>query len=264
MKLYSQKPGASIKMIADAEFISVMANIIKNENIQYVFESGTYLGTGSTETLANLFINNNKIPSKFITVETNLDYFKTAKRNLAEYKFIDPVFGLSVDYLEAVKFLVNDTVFGNLEKFDDVFIDHVANPQQFYLKEIMIGLFQDNLQRTEEKKNKNFFGSTKKGVVEFENNALAKFCYDVPNEVSLFVLDSAAGIGYYEFSQVRHLMRNKNYYMVLDDIHHLKHFRSKEYIEHHPEEFRLIGMDTNAGWLIAKSLREDVNDNDNI
>lgn len=254
MELYSQKSGASIEMIADAGFISIMADIIKNENIQYVFESGTYLGTGSTQTLANLFINNNKIPSKFITVETNFDYFKTARKNLAQYKFIEPVFGLSVDYLEGVKFLVNDEIFNNLEKFDGVYIDHVANPQQGYLKEIMIGVFQDNLQKTDNKRNKNFFGSTKKSVIEFQNNALAKFCNDTPNEVSLFVLDSGAGIGYYEFTQVMQLMRNKNYYLVLDDIHHLKHFRSKEYIENHPEEFHLISMDIGHGCLIAKSL----------
>jgi hypothetical protein len=53
-------------------------------------------------------------------------------------------------------------------------------------------------------------------------------------------------------------MRNKSYYLVLDDIHHLKHFRSKEYIENHPEEFNLISMDIEAGWLIAKSLFFDV------
>ncbi|HEU5053372.1 MAG TPA: hypothetical protein VFT78_09675 [Hanamia sp.] len=254
MKLYSQKPGASVKMIADAGFTRVMAEIIKTENIQYVFESGTYLGTGSTETFANLFITNNKIPLKFITVETNLDYFKTAKKNLAQYKFIEPVFGLSVDYLEAVKFLVNDTIFNNLEKYADVYIDHVANPQQGYLKEIMVGVFQDNLQKTAGKENKSFFGSTKNSVIEFENNALAEFCNDAPNEGSLFVLDSGAGIGYYEFTQVKHLMQNKNYYIVLDDIHHLKHFRSKEYIQHHPKEFNLISMDVDAGWLIAKAL----------
>lgn len=254
MKLYSQKPGASIKMIADAGFTSIMADIIKNENIQYVFESGTYLGTGSTETLAKIFVGNNKIPSKFMTVETNLDYFKTAKKNLSRYKFIEPVFGLSVDYLEAVKFLVNDEIYNNLEKFEDVYIDHAANPQQGYLKEIMMGIFQDNLQKTGGKENKSFFRSTKESMVEFENNVLAKFCNDAPDAGSLFVLDSGAGIGYYEFTQVIQFMRNKNYYLVLDDIHHLKHFRSKEYIEQHPEEFNLISMDIEAGWLIAESI----------
>jgi hypothetical protein len=90
-------------------------------------------------------------------------------------------------------------------------------------------------------------------VFEFKNNALAQFCVHVPNEVSLFVLDSGAGIGYYEFKQVRQLMRNKNYYLVLDDVHHLKHFRSKEFIESHTEEFELISLNMELGWLIAKS-----------
>ena len=254
MKLYSEKHGASIQMIPGIEFTDILSGIIKNENIQYVFESGTYLGTGSTSTLANLFINNNKIPSKFITVETNKDYFNIARRNLANYNFITPVFGLSVDYFEAVKFLVNDDVFKNLDKYPEVYIDHLSNPQHAYLKEIMIGVFQDELHKIDNKRNKTFFSSIKKDAIEFKNNALIQFCNDLPNVNSLFVLDSAAGIGYYEFTQVMQLMRNKKYFLVLDDIDHLKHFRSKEYIESHPEEFEMKGINKESGWLIAKSL----------
>lgn len=259
MKLYSQKPGASIKMLPDVEFTEVLKGIIKNENIQFVFESGTYLGTGSTETLANLFIKNNKIPSKFVTVEANIDYYKIAKKNLAKYSFIQPVFGSSVDYLEAVKFLVNDDIFNHLEKYDNIYIDHLSNPQHGYLKEIMAGVFQDEIEKASQKKPKNFFSSTKKSTIEFKNNMLAEFCSGLPNETALIVLDSAAGIGFYEFKQVKHLMGNNNYFLILDDIQHLKHFRSKEYIEAHPGEYKLISLNKDAGWLVAKSLTGNAN-----
>ena len=103
MKLYSDKPGASIQMSADAEFKSILQRIIANENIRFVFETGTYLGTGSTAAIAELFLSNNKIPERFITVEANFEYYTAAKNNLLQYAFIEPVFGLSVDWFDAVK-----------------------------------------------------------------------------------------------------------------------------------------------------------------
>ena len=253
MKLYADKPGASTNMITDDEFIESMSKIIKKEDIQYVFESGTYFGTGSTLTLAKLFVDNNKLPANFITVEANLEYYKTAKKNLAKYKFIEPVFGLSVDYLEAVKFLVSDDIFNNLEKYPDIFIDHIRNPQHFYLQEIMIGIFQDRIDKSKND-TKNFFGISKKTTNNFKNNVLSDFCNTLNNKTSLIILDSAAGIGFYEFLQVKKLMGNKKYYLVLDDIDHLKHYRSWQHIENNPEEFKLIGLNKESGWLIAKSL----------
>lgn len=243
-------------MEPDPEFIMVMEEIIRKNNIRSVFESGTYLGTGSTETLAKLFVENNKKPEKFITVETNLDYFIKAKKNLAKYNFIKPVFGLSVDYLEAVKFLVNDRIFENLDKYEEIYIDHLSNPQHYYLKEIMIGVVQEGLEKSTQKKNISFFSSGKKETIEFKNNVLSDFCCDLYHESSLIVLDSAAGIGFYEFNQVNQLMYNREYYLVLDDIEHLKHFRSREYIETHSEEYNIISQSKEAGWLIAKSHRK--------
>jgi hypothetical protein len=243
-------------MEPDPEFIMVMEEIIRKNNIRSVFESGTYLGTGSTETLAKLFVENNKLPEKFITVETNLDYFIKAKKNLAKYNFIKPVFGLSVDYLEAIKFLVNDRVFENLEKYEEIYIDHLYNPQHYYLKEIMIGVVQEELEKSTKKKNISFFSSGKKETIEFKNNVLSDFCCDLYHGSSLIVLDSAAGIGFYEFTQVNQLMYNREYYLVLDDIEHLKHFRSREYIETHSEEYNIISQSKEAGWLIAKSHRK--------
>jgi hypothetical protein len=254
MKLYSEKAGASIKMIPDHEFVTILRSIIEKENIQSVFESGTYLGTGSTTTVADVFVNTKKLPKNFITVETNLEYFKRAKKNLTKYNFINPVFGLSVDYLEAVKFLVNDDIFNNLEEYDYVYIDHVSKPQHGYLKEIMAGVLQLENRNTPAKKRRNIFSSAKRDSFEFKNNMLSEFCETLRNETVLIILDSSAGIGFYEFSQVRNLMAKRNYYIILDDIQHLKHFRSKEYIECHPEEFELLGINMESGWLIARSI----------
>ena len=254
MKLYSDKPGASIQMSADAEFKSILQRIIANENIRFVFESGTYLGTGSTATIAELFLSNNKIPERFITVEANFEYYTAAKNNLLQYAFIEPVFGLSVDWFDAVKFIVNDEVFNTLHQYPDVFIDHIKDPQKFYLQEIMIGFFQSKIEKTGPLK-KTFFGKPKIAKPDFINNVLSVFGESIAdNTTSLIILDSAAGIGFYEFLQVKKTMAQKSYYLVLDDIDHLKHFRSRLYIQNNPQEFELIGLNKESGWLIAKSL----------
>ena len=179
-------------MIADDDFIKAMTGIIRSENIQFVFESGTYLGTGSTTTLADLFVANNKLPTKFITVEGNLDYHKTAKKNLEKYKFIEPVFGLSVDYLEAVRFLVNDEIFSNLDKYPEVYIDHTNNAQHGYLQEIMIGVFHAKIERESGKRKKGLFRSATKSEIVFKNNALEEYCSANFSDTSMILLDSAA------------------------------------------------------------------------
>lgn len=254
MKLYSQKSGASIKMVPDVRFLKVLKEIIQLENIQFVFESGTYLGTGSTSTLAKLFIDNEKIPADFITVEANLEYYKLAKKNLAKYDFIKPVFGLSVDYLEAVKFLVNDNIFNELESYPDVFIDHLETPQHFYLQEILIGLFQDKTEQQIKKTGTGIFAKKQNTIYNFRNNVASDFCTNRKDHTSLILLDSAAGIGFFEFLELKKQMGNNDYYIILDDIDHLKHFRSKEFIKKNPQDYKLIELDKEAGWLIAKFL----------
>ena len=254
MKLYSDKLGASIKMLTDEDFNKILNRIIEKENIQFVFESGTYLGTGSTTTIANLFVGNNKKPLNFITVEANLQYFETAKKNLARFSFITPVFGLSTDYFEAVKFLVNDDIFNNLDNYPNIFIDHAETPQKLYLIEILVGLFQAKSEKEVQNTTRKLFAKKIKSENTFNNNVAAEVLSGIKDQTSLIILDSAAGIGFFEFLHVKKLMTNKKYYIVLDDIDHLKHYRSKEYIQNHPEEFEVLGLNESSGWLVAKSL----------
>ena len=47
----------------------------------------------------------------------------------------------------------------------------------------------------------------------------------------LIVLDSAGGVGHMEFQITDELINNKNYYILLNDTHHLKHFRGYDIIK---------------------------------
>jgi hypothetical protein len=67
----------------------------------------------------------------------------------------------------------------------------------------------------------------------------------------LIHLDSAGGIGYLEFKIVKEIMRGHVFWLLLDDIHHLKHFRSFSDIQSDPS-FQIIAHDSINGWVLAK------------
>ena len=66
----------------------------------------------------------------------------------------------------------------------------------------------------------------------------------------LIVLDSAGGVGHMEFQITDELMKNKAYYLLLDDIHHLKHFRGYDIIKNR-DDFSIIDASDKNGWVLA-------------
>jgi hypothetical protein len=66
----------------------------------------------------------------------------------------------------------------------------------------------------------------------------------------LLVLDSAGGVGHMEFQITDELMKNKNYYILLDDTHHLKHFRGYDIIKNRGD-FSIINTSEKNGWVLA-------------
>jgi hypothetical protein len=66
----------------------------------------------------------------------------------------------------------------------------------------------------------------------------------------LIVLDSAGGVGHMEFQITDELMKDKNYYLLLDDTHHLKHFRGLDIIKNRGD-FTIINSSDKNGWVLA-------------
>ena len=64
-------------------------------------------------------------------------------------------------------------------------------------------------------------------------------------------MDSAGGIGFLEFTILLRVMRNRPYSLLLDDINHIKHFRSYEHIRK-DRRFTILGLDESRGWLFAR------------
>jgi len=55
MKQYTSHPGFSTSMADDKQLEELIRKIIIEEKVTHVFESGTYLGTGSTRMIADAF-----------------------------------------------------------------------------------------------------------------------------------------------------------------------------------------------------------------
>jgi hypothetical protein len=81
---------------------------------------------------------------------------------------------------------------------------------------------------------------------------LKKFVSKYKKEVPLILLDSAGGIGLLEFKIVTETMGSDPYYLLLDDINHLKHFRSFKEIKENPS-FTILAENVESGWVFAKS-----------
>jgi hypothetical protein len=236
MKHYSAYPKASIQMSEDPLLISELTKLAENEQIDYIFESGTYLGIGSTTFIANTFKSSKKL-KLFYTLEINPNFYLKAKKNLAKFPFVKCLYGLSVKYDDAVSFIQNDEAILDHQKYDEIFIDDIKDPKSFYLSEIKGFL---NINRTSLR---TIFLKKKENVIHDTLGPL--------DGTLLVILDSAGGIGYLEFKKtLETIMPKREFYLLLDDIHHLKHFRSKLEIEG-DKRFNIIATSLENGWLLA-------------
>jgi hypothetical protein len=217
MKIYKDYQFASITMLEDKPFLEALRKL----NPSIILETGTHLGTGSTKMLASLS------PKKLYTIECSYINYSQAKENLKAFPFVECIHGLSVGVEESSNFMaLNRDIFQ-----DDVFIDD-ANPIEFYTNEIM-GMLNGGEQKS-----------------DMKQNLLSEILPKIANENPLILLDSAGGIGLLEFEKVKEIMGQRPYTIVLDDTHHVKHYRSKLSIQK-DSMFKIVYNDDIHGRLIA-------------
>jgi hypothetical protein len=252
MKLYADYEHASIAMVIDEAFREVLSRIIGQHRIQYFFESGTFNGLGSTTLISETIQKEGIDNPVFYTLERDPYFYEQACENLKRFPFVKVFNGLSVDEKEAVKFLENDDFLINHHQHPDIYIDNLENPRQFYLNEI-----SGNLSRKNETSGGilssifPFFTGSKTATEH--QNLIGTLLADMRNMNPLILLDSAGGIGYLEFSMVREVMGDNPYFIILDDTHHIKHWRSRRDVLA-DSRFSVIHDDTKHGRIIASWL----------
>lgn len=233
MKLYSEYPHASISMSGDPELKGLITSWFENDAPSYVVETGTYQGLGSTTFLAQNFPPV-KAPIAFHTIEVSPVFSKNARKNLARFPFVQVHEGLSVNQQSAIDFVQNDVAILQHQNYPEIFIDDVQAPQAFYLREL-----QGQLQATK----------ARRGPIQ--DDLLHTLLNPIREQAPLIVLDSAGGIGFLEFQTVLELMNGQEFSLLLDDIHHLKHFRSWERVQQ-DARFTVQGHHSAHGWALAR------------
>ena len=236
-------------MSDDPELKHLLRKTISENKIEGVVETGTYDGLGSTTTVAEAFHASDVTPKFFYTCDINLSKFKRARKNLTPYPFVNCLWGRSVKLDEAVEFMHGDEMLNHHEKYPDLFIDGVEDPVSFYLDELKRG-FMFRKWAVGYYLKMSFYRLF--GIAKYQGEDLLRRLLASHGEArTLVVLDSAGGIGFLEFKVVTEMMKNRRYWLLLDDIMHIKHYRSFEQIKADPS-FRLLGHNASRAWALAQ------------
>jgi len=265
MKLYRDSPQASTTMAHDSELINKLEEAIRQHHIDVAVETGTFEGTGSTRIVAQCFCRVGP-PKVYVTFEVGLESWMTAYRNLSEFPFVDCRWGCSVEREKALAFVMQDEMLANHKNYPDIYIDDIDDPVAFYsrelrgvlgrrsiaselssatttaLRKLRVLPSRDTSEKITESDVRKFFWSGE--------GLLPKYLKLHHHNRPLIILDSSGGCGWYEFQIMMEVMKDVSFLLLLDDVHHIKHYRSLVHVKSDPR-FHLLGHSSHHGWALA-------------
>lgn len=200
-----------------------------------IIETGTYKGTGSTRAILDALAEVPSCrPAAFHTIEISSSLIAEARRNLADHPWIDFVHGLTVRRQDAVDFINNDPLIHELDPALDIFVDFLPNPAAGYLAEL-----------------EGAVGGGAQAETTAPEDVLRPLLARHRRSQPLICLDSAGGLGWLEFQLVLKEMGTQPFLLFLDDINHVKHYRSGRRVMA-AMDFSLIDCDPEEGWMVAR------------
>ena len=249
MKSYRDYPLWSVSMHDSTDLRRLLRDTIVRHGIKHVVETGTHEGLGSTRFVAESFPVDAGVLT-FVTIEAGWKSWRRAKRNLRRYPFVTPLWGHTVPLRTAIAFVESDDCIRHHNRYPDVFIDDVDDPVGFYKSELERGL-----EGVPRHLHRRIQFAIDRRVRYAGENLLPKSLVRVRDKTPLVVLDSAGGTGWLEFTTLRETMGPRPYVLLLDDVYHLKHFRSLEHVRGDPS-FEILGLDESHGWMLALHKRQ--------
>ena len=256
MKLYRDSQHASMQMAHDPLLLDALNSTIKKFGIDVAVETGTYQGTGSNSIVAESMQRVGQ-PMLLQTMEVSFASWLKAYGNLRHLLFVDCRWGCSVDRVGALAFIRQDDVLLNHQSYPDIFIDDVVDPVQFYVDEIngMLGSDKTHSQKSDTRERLlSMLGMQTQSIDRNQlwsgESLLSRFFELYRSNRPLVILDSAGGVGYYEFRKTIDNMANAEFLVLLDDTNHLKHFRSVRHINA-DTKFEMIAANPEYGWALA-------------
>lgn len=226
MKLYASAADASMDMKDDPMLRARLAGLIAQARIDVAVETGTFHGLGSTRFLAESF-RAVAPPRRLVTIEINFANWCRAKANLREYGFVDCRWGRSVGLQRSLAFLRDDPMLRDHAQYD-IYIDNIDDPARAYAREIA-GQAEE-LERGALPGASGPTAEAMRALLFDGEDVLARMLTAHADHAPLIALDSAGGIGWLEFQVMQEVMGARRYAVLLDDTHHVKHYRSLQYI----------------------------------
>jgi hypothetical protein len=204
MRIASEIPNYGTEVFDDLKVR--IKDLIIEETITQVIETGTYKGTGTTRAVLDGMMAHG-FEYEFISIEVNPQYASEATINNIHAKGLTILNGLSVGRPD----LPTDTTF-NVP--DHIIVDHdPAMRSKLYKKEVQFNV---------------------------PDRMLAYAIQKMGGKPEMVILDSAGHMGFIEFKYLMDRVGDHSFYLVLDDIGHVKHYNSYQYVLSHPEQFEVL------------------------
>lgn len=195
----------STRLVGDL-YDKFIGYVIEKYKVESIVETGTYDGMGSSQILA-------KTGLPFDTIECHGMNFIAAKVNLENFKNTRVHHAYSLPLNEMLEFINNDDWTNNPEKMIKLGVkfDH-DNPRWYYKHEL-----NDVVSKPP------------------RENVLMDLITNT--ERQLVFLDSSGGVGLLEFQKVISLPKEllKEKIIMFDDVNHIKHYRSVEWMKQNCE-----------------------------
>lgn len=218
-----------ISVARSERLVEALQGLVQRLRPQAVVETGTYLGLGTTRLI--LEATADAPPEVFYTIEASPVHYADAVANLLHAPHVHCLWGLSVDRCAAEAFIRDDAFLREPAARGELFIDS-DTPVEAYLAEV------------------GGAGGTGQAVEIIPEAWLERLLPRLREKRPLIALDSAGGIGWLEYREVRRLMGSAVFGLFLDDINHVKHHRSFVHMRSDPA-IELLAHDETAGWAVA-------------
>ena len=109
-------------MNKDMDLINSLAELASKNSIEYIVETGTHRGLGSTTMLGNAFKNSSSLKS-LNTIEIDYTNYSLAKKNLSQFSFVNCCYGCSLDLNDAIAYVKKDEAILHHEKYPSCLFD---------------------------------------------------------------------------------------------------------------------------------------------
>jgi len=181
-------PNYPVELSSEVDFAPTVFRLIRDFDIEQIVETGALFGLGSTLIFAQTGL-------PVFSIECNPKFVRLARRNLKCYPNVKIIQGYSLSRKKMIEFIARDKIYGQKPRLKR---EGGRYAPLGYMVEISQGPGQENL------------------LIRLIDNPKRQ----------LVLLDSCGGVGYLEFKCFMSTRYLKNKILLLDDINHVKHYRS--------------------------------------